>query len=65
MKFSWTCNGRRLNYNNHRVLTSANSTSTLTITHVKVHDAGDYVCEARSGSLIVVSTTATLTVKKP
>ena len=65
MKFSWTHNDRRLKYNNRRVLTSTGSTSVLTITQVKKRDAGDYKCEASSGSSIVVSSAANLTVKKP
>ena len=65
VKFSWTRNGRRLKYNNRRVLIATGGTSIMAITRVKKRDAGDYVCEARSGSLIAVSTTATLTVKKP
>lgn len=65
MNFSWTRNGRRLKYNDRRVSTSAGGTSILTITRVKNRDVGEYKCKASSGSLIVVSTTANLTVKKP
>ena len=50
--YSWTHNG-----------TSRSSTlSTLTITSVSYDDAGSYVCIVTSGSLSVMSNTATLTV---
>ena len=65
VKFMWKHNGRKVRYNKHRVLTSTGGTSTLMITGVKSRDAGGYVCEARSRSLSVMSTTAILTVNKP
>ena len=65
MEFLWTFNGRELKHDKRQVLMSTGGTSTLVITGVKSQDAGDYVCEARSGSLLVMSNAATLTVNKP
>ena len=65
VKFTWTHNGRKVRYNKRRVLTSTGGASTLMIAGVKRRDAGGYVCEARSRSLSVMSTTAILTVNKP
>ena len=65
VKFSWINNGRKLQYDTDRMLISTGGSSTLFIAEVKSRDAGDYVCEARCGSLLVISTAATLTVNKP
>ena len=50
--FSWTHNGT----------SRSSTTSTLIITSVSYDDAGSYVCTVSSGSLSVMSNTATLTV---
>ena len=50
--FSWTHNGT----------SRLSTTSTLIITSVSYDDAGSYVCTVSSGSLSVMSNTATLTV---
>ena len=47
------------------MLISTDGISALMISGVKSRDAGDYMCEARSRSLSVMSTTAILTVNKP
>ena len=54
--FSWTHNGTSI------VGLSTGDTSILTITSVRDSDAGSYVCTVSSGSLSVMSNTATLTV---
>ena len=58
MIFSWTHNGTFINGSS----TTTGDTSILTITSVRHSDAGSYVCTVRSGSLSVMSNTATLTV---
>ena len=63
--FTWTHNGKRLQHDRDRKLRSNYGSSKVIITKVKRRDAGDYVCEARCGPLLVMSTTATLTVNKP
>ena len=55
--FSWSHNGTSINR-----WSTAGDTSILTITRVRHSDAGSYVCTVRSGSLSVMSNTATLTV---
>ena len=56
--FSWSHNGRFINGSS----TTTGDTSILTITSVRHSDVGSYVCTVRSGSLSVMSNTATLTV---
>ena len=56
--FSWSRNGRSIGG-----LSTTDDTSILTITSVRDCDAGSYVCTVSSGSLSVVSNTATLTLK--
>ena len=56
--FSWTSDGRDVTGQS----TSTGDTSILTITSVRSSDDGSYVCTVRSGSLSVMSNTATLTV---
>ena len=56
--FSWTHNGRSINGSS-----TTGDTSILTITSVRDSDAGSYVCTVSSGSLSVMSNTATLTLK--
>jgi len=56
--FSWTCDGRDVTGQ----LASTGNTSMLTITSVRSSDDGSYVCTLRSGSLSVMSNTATPTV---
>ena len=56
--FSWTSDGRNVTGQS----TSTGDTSILTITSVRSSDDGSYVCTVRSGSLSVMSNTATLTV---
>ena len=58
MTFSWTRNGRDVT----RQSTSTGDTSILTITSVRNSDDGSYVCTVRSGSLSVMSNTATVNV---
>ena len=55
--FSWTHNGRFISG-----LSITGDTSILTITSVRHRDAGSYVCTVSSGSVSVMSNTATLTV---
>jgi len=55
--FSWTHNGTSINGSS-----TIGDTSVLTITSVGNSDAGSYVCAVSSGSLSVISNTATLTV---
>ena len=55
--FSWTHNGRSIEGSS-----TTGDTSILTITNVRDNDAGSYVCTVSSGSLSVMSNTATLTV---
>ena len=55
--FSWTHNGRSISGSS-----TTGDTSILTITSVRDSDAGSYVCTVTSGSLSVMSNTATLTV---
>ena len=55
--FSWTHNGKSIGRH-----TTTGDTSILTITSVRNSDAGSYVCTVSSGSLSVMSNTATLTV---
>ena len=57
MTFSWSHNGRSINGSS-----ITGDTSILTITSVRRSDVGSYVCTVRSGSLSVMSNTATLTV---
>ena len=57
VKFLWTHNGRSINGSS-----TTGHTSILTITSVRKSDAGSYVCTVRSGSVSVMSNTATLTV---
>ena len=56
--FSWTIDGRDVT----RQSISTGDTSILTITSVRSSDDGSYMCSVRSGSLLVMSNTATLTV---
>ena len=56
--FSWTSDSRDVT----RQSKSTGDTSILTIDKVKGKDDGSYVCTVRSGSLSVMSNTATLTV---
>ena len=56
--FSWTHNGTSVTGSS-----TTGDTSILTITSVRNSDAGSYVCTVRSGSVSVMSNTATLTVK--
>ena len=58
MTFSWTSDGRDVTGQS----TSTGDTSILTITSVRSSDDGSYVCTVRSGSLSVMSNTATLTI---
>ena len=58
MTFSWTSDGRDVTGQS----TSTGDTSILTITSVRSSDDGSYVCTVRSGSLSVMSNTASLTV---
>ena len=53
--FSWTHNGTSINGSS-----TTGDASILKITSVKESDAGSYVCTVRSGSLSVMSSTATL-----
>ena len=55
--FSWTHNGTSITGSS-----TTGDTSILTITSVRNSDAGSYVCTVRSGSVSVMSNTATLTV---
>ena len=55
--FSWTHNGTSIS-----VSSTTGDTSILTITSVRNSDAGSYVCTVKSGSVSVMSNTATLTV---
>ena len=55
--FSWTHNGTSISGS-----TTTDDTSILKITSVRGSDAGIYVCTVTSGSLSVMSNTATLTV---
>ena len=55
--FSWTHNGVSISGSS-----TTGDTSILTITSVKNSDAGSYVCTVKSGSVLVMSNTATLTV---
>ena len=56
MTFSWTRDGRDVT----RQSTSTGNTSILTINKVRGRNAGGYVCTVKSGSLSVMSNTATL-----
>jgi len=56
--FTWTHNGTSINELSSKI----GDTSILTITSVRNNDAGSYVCIVSSGSLSVMSNTATLTV---
>ena len=56
--FSWTSDGRDITGQS----TSTDDTSILTIVKVKKRNDGSYVCTVMSGSLSVMSNTATLTV---
>jgi len=55
--FSWTHNGKPINESS-----TIDDTSILTIASVRNSDAGSYVCTVSSGSLSVMSNSATLTV---
>ena len=55
--FSWTHNGTSIVGSS-----TTGDTSILTITSVRDSDAGSYVCTVSSGSLSVMSSTATLIV---
>ena len=55
--FSWTHNGTSISGSS-----TTGDTSILTITSVRDSDAGSYVCTVTTGSLSVMSNTATLTV---
>ena len=55
--FSWTHNGTSITGSS-----TTGNTSILTITSVRDSDAGSYVCTVRSGSVSVMSNTATLTI---
>ena len=57
--FSWTHNRTSIG---GRKVSITGDTSILTITSVRDSDAGSYVCTVSSGSLSVMSNTATLTV---
>ena len=57
--FSWTHNGVS---NINQSSSTTGDTSILTITNVRQSDAGSYVCTVSSGSVSVMSNTATLTV---
>ena len=56
--FSWTRNGISISGSS-----TTGDTSILTITSVRDSDAGSYVCTVSSGSVSVMSNTATLTLK--
>ena len=55
--FSWTHNGSAINGRS-----TADDTSTLTISSVQYNSAGAYVCTVRSGSVSIMSNSATVTV---
>ena len=55
--FSWTHNEASIDESS-----TTGDTSILTISNVKHRDLGGYVCTLSSGSVSVMSTTATLTV---
>ena len=57
VRFLWTHNGASISGSS-----TTGDTSILTITSVRDSDAGSYVCTVSSGSLSVMSNTATLTV---
>ena len=57
VKFLWTHNGRSISGSS-----TTGDTSILTITSVRKSDAGSYMCTVSSGSVSVMSNTATLTV---
>ena len=59
VRFSWTHNRTSIG---ERKVSTTGDTSILTITSVRDTDAGSYVCTVTSGSLSVMSNTATLTV---
>ena len=54
MTFSWTHNGT--------IIRPSSTTSTLKVTNMMYHDSGSYVCTVRSGSVLVMSNTAEITV---
>ena len=56
--FSWTHNGTII----RNTLLINGDTSKLTTNNVRYSDSGSYVCIVRSGSLSVISNTATITV---
>ena len=56
--FSWTSDGRDVT----KQSISTGNTSVFTIKKVRGRDDGGYICAVRSGSLSVMSNTATLTV---
>ena len=56
--FTWSHNGRSISGSS-----TTGDTSILTINTVRDSDAGSYECTVSSGSLSVVSNTATLTLK--
>ena len=55
--FSWTHNGTSSNKSS-----TTGDTSVLAITNVRQNDAGSYKCTVSSGSVSLISNTATLTV---
>ena len=55
--FLWTHNGTSISGSSR-----AGDTSMLTISNMHYSDAGSYVCAVRSGSVSVMSNTATVTV---
>ena len=57
--FSWTRNGTSISGSSEAGDTSY---SVLTISNMQYNDAGSYVCTVRSGSVSVMSNTATVTV---
>ena len=56
--FSWTHNGTIINTQS----TVNGDTNRLTISNVRYSDGGSYACIVRSGSLSMISNTATITV---
>ena len=59
VRFSWTHNSTSVRLSK---VSTTDDTTILTITSVRDSDAGSYVCTVTSGSLSVMSNTATLTV---
>ena len=57
MIFSWSHNGRSISGSS-----TTGDTSILTFTSVRESDSGSYICTVSSGSVLVMSNVATLTV---